>query len=205
MKVILLHDVPGLGKPGDVKDVADGYARNYLLPRQLVTAATKSQLATLHERVASAQRRAEQQRQTDEGLAGRLRNVTLTFAVRVGQGDRLYGSVTSQNIADALLEQEGITIDRRLIQLRDPIRQLGDSDIGIRVARGIEPKIKVRVVSTEAIGVAASASATTPTLTPTPAEALQPAQTPQETSAEATAEKTAEDETEEQAEASPTA
>jgi large subunit ribosomal protein L9 len=203
MKVILLHDVPGLGKPGDVKDVADGYARNYLLPRQLVTAATKSQLATLHERVASAQRRAEQQRQVDEGLAGRLRNVTLTFAVRVGQGDRLYGSVTSQNIADALLEQEDVTIDRRLIQLRDPIRQLGDFDIGIRVARGIEPKIKVRVVSTEAIGVAATASTTTPTLTPTPVET--PQETPAEATAEGEAEEPAEEQAEEQAEASPTA
>lgn len=151
MKVILLHDVPGLGKPGDVKDVADGYARNYLLPRQLVTAATASELANLRDRVASAQRRSAKQRETDESLAGRLAAVSLTFAVRVGQGDRLYGSVTNQNIAEALQEQEGLTIDRRLIQLRDPLRQLGEFEVGVRIAQGLEPKLKVKIVSSQAI------------------------------------------------------
>lgn len=149
MKVILLHDVPGLGKPGDVKDVADGYARNYLLPRQLVTAATADQMANLRERVAAAQRRAAKQRESDESLAARLSGVTLTFAVRVGQGERLYGSVTSQNIADALQEQEEITIDRRLIQLRDPLRQLGDFEVGVRIAQGLEPKVKVKIISSQ--------------------------------------------------------
>jgi large subunit ribosomal protein L9 len=150
MKVILLHDVPGLGKPGDVKDVADGYARNYLLPRQLVTAATASQMANLRDRVATAQRRVAKQRETDEALAARLAEVSLTFAVRVGQGDRLYGSVTSQNIADALAEQEGLVIDRRVIQLRDPLRQLGEFEVGVRIAQGMEPKIKVKIISSQA-------------------------------------------------------
>ena len=159
MKVILLQEVEGLGKPGDIKDVAPGYARNYLLPRQLVTAATGTQLANLKQRVASTQRKLAQQRQTNAALAERLTNVTLTFAVRVGQGGRLYGSVTNQNIADALQEQENITIDRRLIQLRDPLRQLGDFEIGVRVAQGVEPKVKVRVVSTEAIESSAATHA----------------------------------------------
>ena len=86
MKVILLHEVPGLGKPGDVKDVANGYARNYLLPRQLVTAATGMEMERLRERVAAAQRRVQKQRATNEELAAQLEAVTLTFAVRVGQG-----------------------------------------------------------------------------------------------------------------------
>jgi large subunit ribosomal protein L9 len=151
MKVILLHDVPGLGKPGDVKDVANGYARNYLLPRQLVTAATSTELARLRERVAAAQRRVQKQQATHEALSARLEAVTLTFAVRVGQGQRLYGSVTSQNIVDALQEQEGLNIDRRMIQLRDPLRQLGEFEIGIRVAQGVEPKIKVKIVSSQSL------------------------------------------------------
>lgn len=154
MKVILLHEVEGLGKPGDVKDVADGYARNYLLPRQLVTAATAKELANLQTRVATAQRRAEQQRQTYASLAAQIEAITLTFAVRVGQGDRLYGSVTSQNIAEALQEQEKLSIDRRTIQLRDPLRQLGDFEVPIRVAQGVEPKIKVKIVSAQSLGEA---------------------------------------------------
>lgn len=156
MKVILLHDVPGLGKPGDVKDVADGYARNYLLPRQLVTAATGTEMANLKQRVASAQRRVAKQRETDEALAARIAAVTLTFAVRVGQGDRLYGSVTSQNVADALREQESLQIDRRMIQLRDPLRQLGEFEVPVRVAQGIEPKVKVRIVSSNDVAARAA-------------------------------------------------
>jgi large subunit ribosomal protein L9 len=151
MKVILLHAVPGLGQPGDIKTVADGYARNYLLPRQLVTAATGTELANLQQRVAAAQRKVEKERQGNQALADRLAAVSLTFAVRVGQGERLYGSVTSQNIADALREQENLSIDRRVIQLPDPIRQLGDFEVPIRVAQGVEPKIKVKVVSADAL------------------------------------------------------
>jgi large subunit ribosomal protein L9 len=151
MKVILLHAVPGLGQPGDIKAVADGYARNYLLPRQLVTAATGTELANLQQRVAAAQRKVEKERQGHQALADRLAAVSLTFAVRVGQGERLYGSVTSQNIADALREQENLSIDRRVIQLPDPIRQLGDFEVPIRVAQGVEPKIKVKVVSADAL------------------------------------------------------
>lgn len=151
MKVILLQEVQGLGKPGDVKDVADGYARNYLLPRQMVTAATPKELANLQTRVAAAQRQVERQRKSNESLAAQIEAITLTFAVRVGQGDRLYGSVTSQNIAEALHEQENLSIDRRTIQLREPLRQLGDFEVPIRVAQGVDPKIKVKIVSAQTL------------------------------------------------------
>ena len=167
MKVILLQDVPGLGKPGDVKDVADGYARNYLLPRQLVTAATGEQLANLRDRVATAQRRVEKQRAQDKALADRLSAVQLTFAVRVGQGSRLYGSVTNQMIADGLQEQEGLTIDRRLIQLRDPLRQIGEFEVPVRLGNGLDPKVKVRIVSSESLGQAGESAPATATLTQT--------------------------------------
>lgn len=162
MKVILLQEVPSLGKPGDVKDVADGYARNYLLPRQLVAPATPAALANRQQQVVAAQRRVEKQRQEYEGLAQKLEGVTLTFAVRVGRGDRLYGSVTSQDIANGLQEQEHLTIDRRAIQLRDPIRQLGTSEVPVRVAAGFEPKVKVVVQPTEASAAEVAAASEQP-------------------------------------------
>jgi large subunit ribosomal protein L9 len=162
VKVILLQEVPGLGQPGDVKEVANGYARNYLLPRELVTAATPAALKNLQERVAATRRRTEAQAADHRALAERLAAVTLTFAVHVGRGDRLYGSVTSQNIADALLEQEGLRIDRRTIHLPEPLRQLGTFEVPVRVASKVEPKVKVAIVAGESVSgsavVAASAA-----------------------------------------------
>ncbi|MBF6591401.1 MAG: 50S ribosomal protein L9 [Ktedonobacterales bacterium] len=164
MKVILLQEVSGLGKPGDVKDVADGYARNYLLPRQMVTPATVTELATLRQKVAAAQRKVERQRQEHEALAARIGGITLTFAVRVGRGDRLYGSVTSQDVANALVEQEGLAVDRRTIQLRDPLRQLGTFEVGIRIAPGTEPKVKIHIIPSE--GSVTSEQAAEPAVAP---------------------------------------
>jgi large subunit ribosomal protein L9 len=158
MKVILLQDVPGLGKPGDVKEVANGYARNFLLPRQLVTAATPSELANLQQRVAAAQRRVEKQRQEHASLASRLAGVKLTFAVRVGRGNRLYGSVTTQDIAGALQEQEHLTVDRRAIQLREPLRTLGTFEVPVRIAPKVEPKITVTLVGSEQAAAAEQAA-----------------------------------------------
>lgn len=158
MKVILLQEVPGLGKPGDVKEVANGYARNYLLPHQLVTAATPGELANLQQRVAVAQRRVEKQRQEHDALATKLAAVTLTFAVRVGRGDRLYGSVTSQDIANALEEQEELTVDRRAIQLREPLRTLGTFEVPVRIAPKLEPKVKVTLVASQQLAEAEAAS-----------------------------------------------
>jgi len=155
MKVILLQEVPGLGSPGDVKDVTPGYARNYLLPRQLVTLASASEMANLRDRISAARRRVEKQTAEHASLAGRLAAVTLTFAVRVGQGGRLYGSVTSQDIANALQEQEHLTVDRRIIQLREPLRQLGSFEVPLRVAAKVEPKVKVHIISNEEAAQAA--------------------------------------------------
>lgn len=146
MKVILLHEVAGLGQAGDVKEVADGYARNFLLPRQLVTAATPSQLASLRERVATEKRRLEKTQAGQAALAARIESISLKFAVKVGAGGRLYGSVTNQNIADALVEQENLSIDRRTIQLPDPLRHLGSFEVPIRIAPKVEPKLKVSIV-----------------------------------------------------------
>ena len=158
MKVILLHEVQGLGQPGEIKEVAAGYARNYLLPRQLVTPASAAALATLKDQVAAAKRRVDQQDAEYTGLMERLNAVTLTFAVRVGQGGRLYGSVTTQDIAGALREQERIVIDRRSITLKEPLRALGSFEAPVRVSSKHEAKVKVHIISSEEAGSTATAA-----------------------------------------------
>ena len=122
MKVILLQDVEGLGKAGDLKEVANGYARNYLLPRNLAAGATPSLIANRQQRIATEQRKQEKQAESNRQQAEKLGQVTLTFKARVGREGRLYGSITSQDIAEGLREVEGISIDRRMIDLPNPVR-----------------------------------------------------------------------------------
>ena len=155
MRVILLQDVDGLGKVGDLKDVANGYARNYLLPRRLAAGATPSLIANRTQRIASEQRKQEKQSEQNRQLAERLNQVTLTFRAKVGAQGRLYGSITSQDIANALREAESITVDRRAIELADPIRALGNFTIPVRVASHVESKITVNVIDGSTAAVAA--------------------------------------------------
>lgn len=146
MKVILLQDVENLGKAGDLKEVANGYARNYLLPRRLAAGATPALVANRTQRIAAEQRKLEKQAESNRQQAERLGNVTLTFKARVGSQGRLYGSITSQDIAAALRDAENITIDRRMIELPDPIRSLGTFSVPVKVATRLEPKITVNVI-----------------------------------------------------------
>ncbi len=146
MKIILLQDVEGLGKAGDLKEVANGYARNYLLPRRLAAGATPGLIANRTQRIAAEQRRLEKLAEQNRQQAERLGQVTLTFKARVGSQGRLYGSITSQDIAAALREVENITIDRRSIELPEPIRSTGSFTVPVRVATGLEPKLTVNVV-----------------------------------------------------------
>lgn len=146
MKIILLQDVEGLGKAGDLKEVANGYARNYLLPRQLAAGATPGLIANRTQRIAAEQRKLEKQAEFNRQLAERLREISLTFKAKVGSQGRLYGSITSQDIAAALREAESITVDRRVIDLAEPIRSLGTFNVPVKVASGLEPKITVNVV-----------------------------------------------------------
>jgi large subunit ribosomal protein L9 len=146
MRVILLQDVEGLGKAGDLKDVANGYARNYLMPKQLAAGATPQLLANYQQRIAAEQRKLEKQAEQNRDQAERLGQVTLTFKARVGRQGRLYGSITSQDIAAGLRESEGISIDRRMIQLPDPIRSLGTYMVPVKLAQKLEPKVTVNVV-----------------------------------------------------------
>lgn len=145
MKLVLTHDVPKLGKLGDVKDVADGYARNFLLPRGLAVEATTGQLKRLQEQREIERRREEKNRGQLEALAEQLKGATLTFAMKVGEGGRLYGSITSKDVGDALEEQAKITVDRRRVELEEPIRGLGTYQVPIRVASDLHPQVTVVV------------------------------------------------------------
>ena len=147
MKVILLQDVEGLGKAGDLKEVANGYARNFLLPRHMAAGATPGLVANRTQRIASELRKQEKQAEANRQLAERLGQIALTFKARVGREGRLYGSITSQDIAQALRGNPyEIIIDRRSIDLRDPIRSTGTFTIPVKVASQLEPKITVNVV-----------------------------------------------------------
>lgn len=163
MKVILLQDVDGLGKAGDLKEVADGYARNYLLRRRLAAGATPTLLANHKQHIAAQQRKQEKELETNRELAERLAKVTLTFRARVGRQGRLYGSITSQDIATGLREAEGLTVDRRLIELSNPIRSIGSYPISVKVASKLEPKITVNVVDEEEQSSASTSSEETET------------------------------------------
>lgn len=159
MKIILLQDVEGLGKAGDLKDVANGYARNFLLPRRLAAGATPELLANHQQRIAADQRKREKQEELNRQQAERLGQVVLTFKARAGRQGRLYGSITSQDIAAGLRESEGITIDRRLIDLPDPIRTLGTFMVPVKIAQKLEPKITVNVIDEAESGAVAAESA----------------------------------------------
>src|SRR5947209_16272576 len=141
MRVILLQDVDGLGKAGDLKDVANGYARNYLLPRQLAAGATPSLIANRQQRIAAEQRKLEKQSELNRQQAERLGQITLTFKARVGSQGRLYGSITSQDIAAGLREAEGIVIDRRMIDMPEPLSTTGTFKVTVKIASHIKLEI----------------------------------------------------------------
>src|SRR2546421_2104866 len=159
MKIILLQDVEGLGKAGDLKEVANGYARNYLLPRNMAAGATPALIANRQQRIAAEQRKQEKQAENNRQQAEKLGQVTLTFKARVGREGRLYGSITSQDIAEGLREAEGISIDRRMIDLPNPIRTIGTFQVPVKIAQKIEPKITVNVVDEAETATAATSGA----------------------------------------------
>ncbi|MAG36000.1 MAG: 50S ribosomal protein L9 [Dehalococcoidia bacterium] len=133
MRVILVEPVVELGRAGDVKEVAPGYARNYLLPRGLAVPGTRHQMKRLQRLRGEAQQAAEQEAAEARSLAQRLRELTVTIPAQIGEGGRLHGSVTSQQVATALAEQHQIEIDRRDVVLREPLRHLGSHQVNLRL------------------------------------------------------------------------
>ncbi|HEU4413781.1 MAG TPA: 50S ribosomal protein L9 [Candidatus Angelobacter sp.] len=144
MEVILKQDVPKLGHRGEVVKVAEGYGRNYLLPHKLAIEATTANRAVIEQMKQSAVRKSAVEKADADALAKQLEGTALTFTRKAGEKDHLFGSVTSSDIAEAL-ERKGFNIDRRKIQLNEPIKTLGDSEVVVRLHRDVASKIKVTV------------------------------------------------------------
>ena len=150
MEVILNKTIDNLGLEGELVNVKPGYARNYLIPQQIAMPINKQNLARLQQQKEAIEARLEKERKEAGTLADKLSNVTIEIARRVGDEDRLFGSVTSADIADKLKEK-GITIDRRTILLNDPIKSLGDTKVMIKVGYQLNTEITVQVIP-ETIG-----------------------------------------------------
>ena len=145
MEVILREHVDNLGRRGDVVKVAPGYARNYLLPRKMALAVTEANRKLIErERKVSDAREAEE-KQTAEALASRVSQAELTIERRVGETEQLYGSVTSADLAEALAAK-GLEIDKRKIQLDEPIKAVGEFTVPVRLHRDVTAQLKVHVV-----------------------------------------------------------
>ena len=145
MDIILLQDVETLGTSGDIIKVKPGYARNFLFPRGLAVRSSKKNRALADERKNSAKAKQLREAQVYEELVNKLKNTEVTIEVQVGGEDRLFGSVTSQDIHKALIEK-GIEINRHSIELEEPIKALGIYDVNVKVAKGLLQEIKVYVI-----------------------------------------------------------
>ncbi len=148
MKVILKRDVKGLGREGDLKEVKDGYARNHLLPTGAAAVADRGALANWERHRDQREERDRSERARAEATAEKLSELRLEIPVKAGERGRLFGAVTSHQIADAIA-QAGVELDRHALHLREPIKALGDYRIDVRVTQGVEATVQVSVVAAE--------------------------------------------------------
>jgi large subunit ribosomal protein L9 len=146
MEVILREHVDNLGRRGEIVKVADGYARNFLLPRKLALRATEGNRKQIERERAKFETREAEEKKVAEAIAEGLANLSISVARRVGESDVLYGSVTAADIAEALAAK-GFEVDRRKLQLRDALKKLGEFDVPVRLHREVTATLKVRVVA----------------------------------------------------------
>ena len=144
MKVILTKDVAKLGKSGEMKNVADGFATNFLIPQALAVPAAGGAYRAWQHDIASREEKRKREREEAEIAATRIGSTTLTMGVKVGEGGKLYGSITAKDIADAL-GRRGIEVDRHKIDLAEPLKSLGTYKVAIKVLSGMTPEVTVVV------------------------------------------------------------
>jgi large subunit ribosomal protein L9 len=145
MKIILRQDYDGLGNLGELVEVKNGFARNYLLPKKIALQATPQNMKIFEHEKKRVEMQQAKEKQAAEELAGKLNNVSLTAAVSVGEEDKVFGAVTSQNVAE-LLSEKGFEIDRRKIQLDEPLKALGVYEVPVKLHPQVEAILKVWVV-----------------------------------------------------------
>ncbi|KFZ39384.1 MULTISPECIES: 50S ribosomal protein L9 [Thermoactinomyces] len=146
MKVILLKDVKGTGKKGEVKEVAEGYARNFLIPRKMAVAATQGNMNALKDQKQREQRRKEEERKEAEALAEKLNKMKVSISMKLGKDGRTFGSITSKQISEILKKQHQMNVDKRKIQLDQPIRSLGVTKVPVKLHPEVTATLAVHVV-----------------------------------------------------------
>ncbi len=145
MKVILLQDVPNVGESGSIQNVSDGFARNYLIPQGLAEMGTPGRVKQAEQRINAAQRKIERQEEEMRDLADRIEGTRVEIEARVGQQGRLYGSITAPEIASAVGSALGEDIDRRKVEMGDPIRAVGEHTVQIHLVGRLRPSVTVLV------------------------------------------------------------
>ncbi|MBS7530503.1 50S ribosomal protein L9 [Hazenella sp. IB182353] len=147
MKVILQQDVKGTGKKGEIKEVAEGYARNFLFPRKLATPATEGNLNTLNEQKKAHDRRKSEELTTAKELAQKIEDLTITLSTKAGEGGRVFGSITSKQIVSTLKNNYQLQIDKKQVQLKEPIRTLGVTKVPIKLHPKVTATLSVQVIA----------------------------------------------------------
>ncbi|MCL6614324.1 MAG: 50S ribosomal protein L9 [Firmicutes bacterium] len=146
MKIVLMQDVKALGRKGEIKDVADGYARNFLIPKGLAVPATEGNLRALEQARALKERHEIQEEAEARAIAARLEGLHLVVRAKAGESGRLFGSITGKDVAEAIRRQTQIELDRKKIDLPEGLKKLGRYQIPIRLYRGVSVEIEVEVV-----------------------------------------------------------
>lgn len=146
MEVILLQDVEHLGEKGQLANVARGYARNYLIPRRLAEVATPGRVVEFHRREEERKAREARRAVQAEEYTAMLNRTVITVTAKAGEGDRMFGSVTAADVADAIKDARGITVDKRKVLLEEPIKELGTFQVDVEVAEGFVASVKTIVV-----------------------------------------------------------
>lgn len=145
MKLILLSDVKGTGKKGDIVTVSDGYARNMLLPKGLALEATPNNLKKLERDNENERKRIEEERKNAASLKEILEKTSINLTVKAGDNGKIFGSVTSQDISKAIKDQENIEVDKKKIELKAPIKEVGLTEVTIKLFQDISAKVKINV------------------------------------------------------------